>query len=182
VWSTRGDIDAGRGAKTAISAPPPTISIDDNGRTIVTFPTALTGSGIQTLATSVGRRPGNVDLFAPRGVVNASDAGIVAGNLTVVATAVLGTSNISVSGTSVGVPVDTGSLSSGLSGASSATSGASSAAESALGSGGDQARSESPLADAALGWLEVFVEGFGEEVCKANDEECLKRQRERTRR
>ena len=26
VWSTRGDIDAGRGAKTAISAPPPTIT------------------------------------------------------------------------------------------------------------------------------------------------------------
>jgi hypothetical protein len=28
VWSTRGDIDAGRGAKTAISAPPPTIIVD----------------------------------------------------------------------------------------------------------------------------------------------------------
>ena len=29
----------------------------------------------------------------------------------------------------------------------------------------------------ALGWLEVFVEGFGEDVCKAEDAECLARQR-----
>jgi hypothetical protein len=108
VWSTEGDIDAGRGAKTAISAPPPRVTIDENGQTRVQFPAALTGSGIQTLATSPGRKPGDVDLFAPRGVVNAGDAGIVAGNLTIAATAVLGADNIQVSGVSVGVPVDTG--------------------------------------------------------------------------
>ena len=27
----------------------------------------------------------------------------------------------------------------------------------------------------ALSWLDVFVEGFGAEVCKPNDAECLKR-------
>jgi hypothetical protein len=26
-----------------------------------------------------------------------------------------------------------------------------------------------------LGWLDVFVEGFGAEVCKPNDLDCLKR-------
>jgi filamentous hemagglutinin family protein len=176
VWSTRGDIDAGRGAKTAISAPPPTITIDDDGRTVVSFPAALTGSGIQTLATSAGRKPGDVDLFAPRGVVNASDAGIVAGNLTVAATAVLGTSNITVSGASVGVPVDTGALSVGVTSASSAGTSATTAAESSLESG-EREQSRAPLADEALGWLEVFVEGFGEEVCKPDDVECLKRNR-----
>lgn len=177
VWSTRGDIDAGRGAKTAISAPAPTITIDDDGRTVVTFPAALTGSGIQTLATSPGRKPGDVDLYAPRGVVNASDAGIVAGNLTVAATAVLGANNITVSGTSVGVPVDTGALSLGVADASAASSGATTAGESVL-QGGDRADTEAPLADAALGWLEVFVEGFGEASCKPTDDECLERERQ----
>ena len=76
IWSTRGDIDAGRGAKTAISAPPPQVTIDPvDGSIQVVFPAALTGSGIQTIATTEGREPGNVDLFAPRGVVNAGDAG-----------------------------------------------------------------------------------------------------------
>ncbi|HUI62727.1 MAG TPA: filamentous hemagglutinin family protein, partial [Steroidobacteraceae bacterium] len=82
VWSTNGDIDAGRGAKTAISAPPPTVTLDANGHLVTVFPAALQGSGIQALATTAGVGPGDVDLFAPHGVVNAGDAGIVAGNLT----------------------------------------------------------------------------------------------------
>ena len=50
IWATRGDIDAGRGAKTAISAPPPQVLIDpETGATELLFPAALTGSGIQTL-------------------------------------------------------------------------------------------------------------------------------------
>ncbi len=55
-------------------------------------------------------------LAAPRGVVNAGDAGIVAGNLTIAATAVLGADNISVTGVAVGVPVDTGGLGASLAG------------------------------------------------------------------
>ncbi len=73
VWATQGDIDAGRGAKTAISAPPPIVKINANGQFETTFPAALTGSGIQAIATSEGRKPGAVDLFAPRGVVNAAE-------------------------------------------------------------------------------------------------------------
>lgn len=179
VWSTRGDIDAGRGAKTAISAPPPQISFDQNGRAIVVFPAALTGSGIQTLATSVERRPGDVDLFAPRGVVNAGDAGIVAGNLTIGATAVLGANNIKVGGVSVGVPVDSGGLAAGLSGVSNVASSASNSATTAVAGTSRRDDRETPLAESALGWLEVFIEGFGEDVCKPNDEECLERQRRR---
>lgn len=175
VWSTHGDIDAGRGSKTAISAPPPTITIDNNGNPIVTFPAALTGSGIQTLATSAGVSPGDVDLFAPHGVVNANDAGIVAGNLTIAATAVLGTSNITVSGTSVGVPVAVTGLSAGAAGAAASAGSATSAAEAA--SGNREQRSNTPVADNALGWLDVFVTGLGEEQCKPDDMDCLKRQK-----
>jgi filamentous hemagglutinin family protein len=179
IWSTRGDIDAGRGAKTAISAPPPLITFDDNGFPVVSFPAALTGSGIQTLATTPGRQPGDVDLFAPRGVVNASDAGIVCRNCTIFATAVIGANNIQIGGVSVGVPVDTGGLAAGLSGVSNVASTASSAAAAAVsqdaGARGDA--QSAPLAESAIGWLEVFIEGFGEEVCKPTDEECLKRNR-----
>jgi len=179
VWSTRGDIDAGRGAKTAISAPPPEISQDENGSIRVNFKAALTGSGIQTLATSEGRDPGDVDLFAPRGVVNAGDAGIVAGNLTIAATAVLGANNIQVSGTSVVPPTETAGLGQQLAPASNVASAASAALASTTDSPDRDKDKEAPLADSALGWLDVFIEGFGEETCKPSDAECLLRQQKR---
>ena len=104
VWSTDGNIDAGAGAKTSISAPEVNIVYDSNGQPTTSLRAAIAGSGIEALAATPGVSPGNVYLFAPRGVVNAGDAGIVAGNLTVAATAVIGANNITVSGTSVGVP------------------------------------------------------------------------------
>ncbi len=175
LWSTEGNIDAGRGAKSAISAPAPTISINSAGVVTVDFPPALTGSGIQTLSTTEGVSPGDVDLFAPHGVVNANEAGIVAGNLTIAATAVLGSNNITVSGTSVGVPVPVTGL--GISAAAAGSSSAS-AASSALGGVSESNRQDqgSSLADAALSWLDVFVIGLGEEECQPTDLDCLKRQ------
>jgi len=96
VWSSNGSIDAGRGAKTVASVPDPITTIGPEGETIIEFPPAIEGSGLQ------GE---NVFLFAPRGVVNAGDAGIRAtGNLTVGATEILGADNIDVGGISVGVP------------------------------------------------------------------------------
>lgn len=177
VWATDGDIDAGRGAKTAISAPPPVITFDADGAPIVSFPPALTGSGIQTLATTEGTEPGDVDLFAPRGVVNAGDAGIIAGNLTIAATAVLGADNIQVSGVAVGVPVDTGGLGASLAGVSAAASSATSAATTSVDAGRNQDEQQTSLADSAMSWLEVFVVGLGEDNCKQDDIECLKRQK-----
>jgi hypothetical protein len=63
-----------------------------------------------------------------------------------------------------------------LAGVSASSSAASSSATKDAGdsSGGKQ---QAAKADAAIGWLDVFLEGFGEEVCKPSDEECLKRQR-----
>ena len=107
--------------------------------------------------------------------MNAGDAGIVAGNLTIGATAVLGADNIKVSGVSVGVPVDAGGLGASLQGVSSSASSAASAATSVT---GDSSRDKpaTPAAEAALSWLEVFVTGFGEENCRPEDAECLRRQ------
>jgi hypothetical protein len=174
VWSTEGNIDAGRGAKTAISAPALNIVYDSNGQPNVTLRAAIAGSGVQALTGTPGISPGNVYLFAPHGVVNANDAGIVAGNLTIAATAVLGASNISVSGTAVGVPVTPPALGASFAGASSTAGATSNVAENF--SGANAAAGSTPVADAAISWLDVFVTGLGEENCKPDDMQCLKRQ------
>lgn len=176
IWSSNGDIDAGRGAKTAISAPPATITYGDDGAPIVQFPPALTGSGIQTLATSPGVEKGAAYLFAPRGVVNAGDAGIAAGDLIISATAVLGADNISVSGVAIGVPVDAGGLGAALSSVSNVASSATSAATASIDAQAGDADQSTPLAETALSWLDVFVIGLGEDACDPKDVECLKRQ------
>ena len=179
VWSTEGNIDAGRGAKTSISAAPPTITIGPNGQPIVTFPAALTGSGIQALATSAGVEPGAVSLFAPHGVVNANDAGISAGNLVIGATAVLGANNISVSGTAIGLPPPAPALGASLAGATSTGSAATAAAQQSLGQPASSGESQTPAAEAALNFLDVFITGLGEENCKPEDTECLQREQQR---
>jgi filamentous hemagglutinin len=176
VWSTDGNVDAGRGAKTAISAPAPTVTFNAQGQIQTNFPAALQGSGIQALATTDGVSPGDVDLYAPQGVVNASDAGIVAGNLTIGATAVLGRNNITVSGVSVGVPVDASGLGASLAGSSSVGSSAATAANLAADSA-NKADTATPLSQNALGFLDVFIMGLGEDTCKPEDVDCLKRQK-----
>jgi hypothetical protein len=178
VWSTLGDIDAGRGAKSAISAPPPRVIIDAQGNVQVDFGAAVAGSGIRTILTGANTHPGDVDLIAPAGIVNAGDAGIgSAGNINVAAQQVVGIDNIQVGGSSTGVPAETSNLGAALSGASAAGSASSTAGSSSVESREPEAQAAAPLAQTALGWLDVFVEGFGEETCKPTDEECLRRNR-----
>ncbi len=132
IWSSNGDIDAGRGSKSAISAPPPVIRVDANGQVTVEFSDAIAGSGIRGILTSEDIEPGDVDLVAPTGVVNAGDAGIgAAGNLNIAAPQVVGLDNIQVGGISAGVPADSGAAA-GLTG----VSGLSSSVASAAGVGG----------------------------------------------
>jgi filamentous hemagglutinin family protein len=177
IWSTKGDIDAGRGAKTAISAPAPNVIVDGSGNVVVDFAGAVAGSGIRAIVTDPTVRPGDVDLIAPSGTVNAGDAGIgSAGNLNIAAQQVVGLDNIQVGGSSSGVPAETSNLGASLSGASGVAASSSAASGNAV-STGNATTQAAPLAQSALGWLDVFVEGFGEEVCKPNDTECLNRNR-----
>jgi hypothetical protein len=73
---------------------------------------AVSGSGIGQLLTTTRTAVGSVDLLAPRGIVDAGDAGIrVAGNLNVAAVQVVGADNIRVGGVATGTPVaDSGAL------------------------------------------------------------------------
>lgn len=122
LWASNGNIDAGRGAKSASSAPPPVIQYNSATDTFSVNPVnAISGSGIGQLLSGPGETAGLVNLIAPKGDVNAGDAGIrVAGNLNIAAVQVIGAGNITVSGTSSGVPVsEAGALSGALSGANS---------------------------------------------------------------
>ncbi|MCW5623139.1 MAG: filamentous hemagglutinin family protein [Burkholderiales bacterium] len=121
LWASTGDIDAGKGAKTASAAPPPVIQTDASGNVFVNPSGAVSGSGIGQLLTRSDITAGYVDLIAPLGEVNAGDAGIrVAGDLNIAALRVVGADNIRVGGSTSGVPTgNTGALSGSLSNASS---------------------------------------------------------------
>jgi hypothetical protein len=106
MWSSNGDIDAGKGAKTALNAPPPRLVYNSiTGTYTAELSGEATGSGIGTLQTLASVPPGDVVLMAPHGTVNAGDSGIrVSGNLVIAAQFVVNTDNIQVKGTSIGVP------------------------------------------------------------------------------
>jgi hypothetical protein len=182
IWSDEGSIDAGRGAKSAVSAPPPSVLINSDGTVTLNFQGAAAGSGIRTIQTDPSVPQGNVDLIAPVGTVNAGDAGIgAAGNINIAARQVVGLDNIQFGGTSTGVPSQVSSIGASLSGASNAASGASNASTSSTASSTADKEAAAPLAQTALSWLDVFVTGLGEENCKPDDIECLKRQKTPTR-
>jgi len=106
IWSSNGNIDAGASSKTVQSAPPTRVLVDPQSANVQTDLAGLaTGGGIGVLASVMGVAPGNVDLIAPTGFVNAGEAGIRAtGNLNIAAVAILNAGNISVGGLSTGLP------------------------------------------------------------------------------
>jgi hypothetical protein len=106
IWSDKGDIAAGSSAKTVASAPPTRVLIDPQSLNVLTDLAGLaTGGGIGVLATVEGVPPGNVDLIAPDGVIDAGDAGIrSSGNLNLAATKILNADNIAASGSTAGAP------------------------------------------------------------------------------
>lgn len=106
IWSSSGDIAAGTSSKTVASAPPTRVLIDPQSADLKLDLAGLaTGGGIGVLATVEGVPPGDVDLIAPNGAIDAGDAGIrSAGNLNVAATTVLNAENIQVTGSSAGAP------------------------------------------------------------------------------
>jgi filamentous hemagglutinin len=178
VWSDEGSIDAGKGAKSSLSAPPPEVLVDPQGTVTVNYSGAVAGSGIRTIQVEPTTPAGSVELVAPVGTVNAGDAGIgAAGNIILAAESVVGLSNIQFGGTAVGVPAQVSNLGASLSSASSAATGASNTATSSAQSEEEKKAAQAPLAQSAISWLDVFVTGLGEENCRPDDMECLKRQK-----
>ena len=106
IWSSLGNIAAGAASRTVQSAPPTRVLIDPQSGDVKSDLAGLaTGGGIGVLETLAGAPPGNVDLIAPRGTIDAGDAGIrVSGNLNLSAVTVLNADNIQVRGISTGAP------------------------------------------------------------------------------
>ncbi len=72
IWSSEGDIAAGSSAKTVTFAPPTRVILDPQSADVQTDLAGLaTGGGIGVLATVAGVKPGEVDLIAPNGAVDA---------------------------------------------------------------------------------------------------------------
>jgi len=165
LWSSYGDIDAGKGAKTASAVPPPIVSVDSQGRVSVELQGAASGSGIGALAQS-GGAAGSVDLIAPNGSVNAGDAGIRAGNLNIAAQVVLNADNIAVSGTSTGTPVvDNSAVTASTSGASSSGGDISKTVNSLASAAADAANAAKAMADSFKpSYLRVEVVGYGDQT------------------
>ncbi|KRB96930.1 hypothetical protein ASE11_16160 [Hydrogenophaga sp. Root209] len=163
IWSSEGDIDAGKGKKTATAVPPPVIKTDSDGNVTQEIQAAAAGSGIGALSTN-GIIAGDVDLIAPKGTVNAGDAGIRAGNLNIAALVVLGADNISVSGSSAGTPVaDTSAVSAASSGATSGGDDTGKVVESLNQAAAESAKAAQEMASALRpSVVRVDVLGFGE--------------------
>lgn len=108
--SQYGNIDAGRGSKTASSAPPPLLTTDASGNTKIDISGSISGSGIATLKTSDMQAASDVVALAPRGIFDAGDAGVRStGKVQIDAAVVLNSSNITAAGGVAGaVAVDSG--------------------------------------------------------------------------
>ncbi|HHM5677139.1 TPA: filamentous hemagglutinin family protein [Pseudomonas aeruginosa] len=126
IWSSEGDINAGRGSKTTVVYTPPRRIYDAWGNVSLSPQVPSTGAGIATLNPIPEVAPGDIDLIAPLGTIDAGEAGIrVSGNVNVAALQVVNAANIQTQGQSSGIPlvasVNTGALTSASAAASSAT-------------------------------------------------------------
>ncbi|HVT35069.1 MAG TPA: filamentous hemagglutinin family protein, partial [Nevskiaceae bacterium] len=152
IWSSNGDINAGKGAKTTTEVPPAQYFCDNDHYCRVDAKSQVSGAGIATLQSRPEDPAGNANLIAPHGTIDAGDAGIrSAGALNVAALRVANADNIQVSGKTSGVPtgqVDTGAL----------------AAASSVSAAVEQSASQASLAkpaDTAATLITVEVVGYG---------------------
>jgi hypothetical protein len=100
MWSSLGNLDAGRGAKTVTGAPPPVFRFDAFGNFVIDTSGSYSGSGIAVLDAS-----STLDLYAPKGEINAGDAGIKSlGNAFLGAARFVGADNLNIGGVAVGAP------------------------------------------------------------------------------
>ncbi len=130
VWSELGNINAGRGSKTTIDYTPVARVYDNYGDVFLSPTVPSSGAGIATLAPIPGVAPGNINLIAPVGTVDAGEAGIRgSGNLNIAALHVLNAANIQVQGGTTGVPTASAPNVGALTSASSAAGAATAAAE-----------------------------------------------------
>jgi hypothetical protein len=163
--SSEGSIDAGKGVALN-GAVTQQVTYDIYGNPLLTLLPAVTTSGIRSASPANSNiLPGSIVLFAPRGVIDAGEAGIAGGNLYLDASSFKNVANISSTGISIGAPASAppAGISASLSGASGLTASVNKSFESATDAvGKDSDENRLKKAMAALGVLLVDVLGFGD--------------------
>ena len=171
IWSTKGDIAAGSSSRTVLAAPPTRVVIDPQTASVQTDLAGLaTGGGIGVLATVAGVEPGDVDLIAPAGIIDAGDAGIrVSGNINLAAVQVVNAGNISAGGTSTG-----GNATVAAPSVATVTTASNSAAAASAAAAGAQNEARKEISEEVTTQLSVFdvvVIGYGGGEAQDNEKE-----------
>jgi filamentous hemagglutinin family protein len=161
LWSSNGDLDAGRGAKTSVDFKPLSVNFDTQALQTINLNGLVSGAGIGTVQSTPDAPAASAALIAPRGTVNAGDAGLrSSGDLAVIALRVLNAANISSLGAVSGVPqansVNLGALES----ASGTAGGATQAALDSVASAAN--RGSQTMAKQLPSLINVEVLGFGD--------------------
>ncbi|PBI85527.1 Heme/hemopexin-binding protein precursor [Variovorax boronicumulans] len=158
-WSAAGDINAGRGSKTTVVYTPQRRVYDSVGNVMLSPNAPNTGAGIATLNPIPEIPPGDIDLIAPLGTIDAGEAGIrVSGNVNLAALQVVNAENIQVQGKSTGIPVIAAVNVGALTNASAAASQAATTAQDAM------QRERAAQRQALPSVFTVRVLGFGNEA------------------
>uniref|UniRef100_UPI00359F33FE filamentous haemagglutinin family protein n=1 Tax=Achromobacter insuavis TaxID=1287735 RepID=UPI00359F33FE len=129
-WSAEGDINSGRGSKSTVVYTPQRRLYDDVGNVTLSPTVPSTGAGIATLDPIPEVRPGDVDLVAPLGTIDAGEAGIrYSGNVNLAALQVVNAANVVGQGKATGVPTLAAVNVAALTSASAAAGGATQSAQ-----------------------------------------------------
>ncbi|WP_313054933.1 filamentous haemagglutinin family protein, partial [Pseudomonas lopnurensis] len=164
AWSAEGDINAGRGSKTTVVYTPPRRVYDAWGNVTLSPTVPSTGAGIATLNPIAEVPPGDIDLLAPLGTIDAGEAGIrVSGNVNIAALQVVNAANIQVQGEATGIPVVAAVNTGALTAAGSAASAATQVVDEVVRQGSSQRRPSV---------FSVQVLGFGEERLEPSRDEA----------
>jgi filamentous hemagglutinin family protein len=137
MWSSNGDLDAGRGSKTTLSFPPLQVLFDNNDYQFTDLGGFVSGAGIGTVKASFLTESSDLYLLAPRGFIDFGVAGgRSSGNLVVLAPVVLNATNIQVQGTTTGIPTVTVPNTAGLTSAGNSAAAATKSTQAPTASGG----------------------------------------------
>ncbi|WP_448044311.1 filamentous haemagglutinin family protein [Bradyrhizobium liaoningense] len=172
MFSANGDLNAGKGPKSASAYPPLKLICDANGYCRVSPAGLVTGAGIGALISVPGQDPtkSNAYLSAPHGRIDFGAAGgRSAGELNLVAQQVLNAFNVQVGGATVGIPTVQGPPVAALSTASNATA---ATQQSALPSGHGQSNSNG---QSTVMIVEIIGYGGAQGAEKHDDDEQPRR-------